>query len=94
MIKSHLQDVVKQEEQVDEILCNCCGKPIKKNVLGIEHKFIELDDTLHVEQAWGYFSNHDGDIHRFDICQDCYDKSIKTFKIPIEIEEYNIEEYN
>ena len=32
----------------------------------------------------GYFSRKDGLRHRFDLCEDCYDKWIHTFAVPVE----------
>ena len=31
----------------------------------------------------------DGQTHRFDLCEKCYDELIKSFLIPIDIEERN-----
>ena len=41
-------------------------------------------DMLSVQKRWGYFSNKDNDVHEFDLCEECYDKWIATFAIPIE----------
>ncbi len=36
---------------------------------------------------WGYFSEKDGTTHAFDLCEDCYDKIISKFVIPVEQKE-------
>ena len=36
-----------------------------------------------VEKRWGYFSHKDGELHRFDICEECYDTWIASFQIPV-----------
>ena len=62
------------------IVCNKCGKIVEvKNG-------IEMEDVLSVEKRWGYFSGKDNDVHRFDICETCYDEWIRTFQIPVEQE--------
>ena len=53
----------------NEIICHCCGK-----IIGSE-------DYLHIEKNWGYFSRgKDGEKHVINICEDCYDHWIRTFK--------------
>lgn len=62
------------------IVCNKCGKIIEiKNG-------VEMQDVLSVEKRWGYFSEKDNDVHRFDVCEACYDEWIGTFQIPVEQE--------
>jgi ribosomal-protein-alanine N-acetyltransferase len=72
------------KELVDEIYCNCCGKRIEKNA----HQYFQ--DHLHVEKQWEYHSKKDGKKHEFDICEECYDKWIKSFKISIEKNERHL----
>ncbi len=65
---------------VEKIICNCCKKEID-----VENGILQ-GDVLTVEKRWNYFSNKDNEVHRFDICEECYDKFVQTFQIPIEIE--------
>ncbi|WP_010166833.1 hypothetical protein [Candidatus Epulonipiscium viviparus] len=60
--------------------CNCCGRIIDDNSshMSAHHDF------LLVKKEWGYFSNKDMTEHRFIICEDCYDKWIESFKLPVE----------
>ena len=37
--------------------------------------------------AWDYFSEKDGQVHHFDLCEDCYDEWISGFRLPVETEE-------
>lgn len=60
-------------------VCNCCKKK-----LNVQNGII-AEGVFSVEYAFGYFSNKDEEIHKFDLCEDCYDKWIKSFEIPIEI---------
>lgn len=59
------------------IICNCCGK-----VICIE-KGLATQDYLYVKKEWGYFSEKDGVIQEFRICEACYDEWIKSFRIPV-----------
>lgn len=63
------------EQQLDKVICNCCGKEICKDSYGYMH------DYIHIEKNWGYFSNKDGEKHSLDICEECYDKLLTKFHI-------------
>lgn len=68
------------ENQILEIYCNCCGKKLK-----IEKDLIQ-EGVFPVRMQWGYFSEKDGETHRFCICEPCYDRIRAGFQIPVEIE--------
>jgi ribosomal-protein-alanine N-acetyltransferase len=68
-----------KERKKSELVCNVCGK-----VLRVE-KGIMLEDAFQVTKEWGYFSSRDFEIHKFNICESCYDHMVSQFKIPIEI---------
>ncbi len=72
-----------KNNKVLEIKCNCCGKDLE-----VEKGFIK-SGNFSVNYDWGYFSSKDGETHKFDICEECYDKLIKSFTIPIDIDENN-----
>lgn len=59
--------------ETDKVFCNRCGREIPKAA-----------DALSVEKRWGYFSEKDNEVHRFDICEACYDAWIAAFSIPVE----------
>ncbi len=65
--------VIKAE--IDEIYCNKCGSKIEKDSFG------NFSDHLHIEKAWGYHSDKDGQIDSFDLCEKCYNELINNFKI-------------
>lgn len=67
-------------KNVEKIICNCCKKEIE-----VKNGILQ-GDVLSVEKRWNYFSDKDNEVHRFDICEECYDKFVQTFQIPIEIE--------
>lgn len=65
-------------KELIQVVCNNCGKTIdvKNEVM--------MEEVLHVEKHWGYFSNQDGEAQKFDICEKCYKKIISGFIIPVE----------
>ena len=71
---------IEKIKTIRKIICNKCGKeiPMKGE--------IAQEDVLDVEKRWGYFSKRDNEVHKFDLCEQCYDELIATFQIPIEIE--------
>ena len=70
----------KETNVVDKIVCNKCGKEI------IVENGIMKEDVFSAEKRWGYFSEKDNELHRFDLCEACYDEVIESFLIPIEKE--------
>ncbi|QUI24912.1 hypothetical protein HZI73_22640 [Vallitalea pronyensis] len=70
------EEKVIKDNVLTEVYCNKCGKLIydqhtKKKV-----------DYLSLTKEWGYFSNKDMEIHSFDLCEECYDEFIESFKYP------------
>ena len=70
-----------KEKKLAEIYCNGCGKKIT-----IKNEMIQ-EGMFHGEILWGYFSNKDGQIHIFQICESCYDTWTGQFRIPVKVEE-------
>lgn len=60
------------------VYCNACGRRM------YTHHGIVLEGMNNFVVEWDYFSEKDGEVHRFDLCEECYDKFVKTFKIPVE----------
>lgn len=56
-----------------------CGKKLK-----IESGILK-EGVFEAKKEWGYFSDKDLEIHQFDMCEDCYNKLVQTFVIPISI---------
>lgn len=61
--------------------CNSCGKELRMQ------NDIVLEGAISSNIKWEYFSEKDGQSHKFVLCESCYDKIIGDFKIPIEIVE-------
>lgn len=64
----------------EDILCNKCGQSTKCPMGNFEC----ISATAH----WGYDSRKDMQVHRFDLCESCYDEFAKTFKLMVEPEDY------
>jgi ribosomal-protein-alanine N-acetyltransferase len=60
-----------------KVICNACGRTINT----------EKQDFLTMKKHWGYFSKKDLEIHEFTLCEECYDRMIKSFNIPVKITE-------
>ncbi len=59
--------------------CNSCGK-----VLKVENGILK-EAVFEATNEWGYFSKRDTEVHHFNLCEECYEKMIAEFKIPVEI---------
>ena len=68
---------LKETKEMSRIICNKCGKEIP--VIG----GVPSEDTLEVEKRWGYFSMKDNQLDRFDLCEDCYDELVESFRIKL-----------
>ena len=55
-----------------------CGRELK-----IENGLLK-EDAFEAAKEWGYFSGKDLELHRFTICEKCYDKWTSSFLIPME----------
>lgn len=61
------------------VFCNNCEKEL------LVERGILKEGCLDVNASFGYFSKKDGQIHDFDLCEDCYNKMIAKFRIPVDI---------
>lgn len=71
-------DKVKLKE-VKSFCCNSCGKQLK-----VENGIL-MEDAFEAVKEWGYFSGRDLEVHRFNLCEDCYNRLISQFQIPVEV---------
>lgn len=70
-----------KETQLDEAVCNCCGKKLL-----VENGFLQ-EECIHVSHDFGFFGKRDGISHAFDLCEECYEKIIAGFSVPVEMYE-------
>lgn len=66
---------------LEKLICNQCGRELKL------HNGVVQEGVFHGETRWGYFSKKDGENHSFDLCESCYEKLVKSFRVPVRIEE-------
>ena len=71
---------LKETKEIKKIICNQCGKEI----LVVDG--YPREGVFSVDQEWGYFSEKDGERHSFDLCEECYDRLLASFKLPADIE--------
>ncbi|MCI9464700.1 MAG: hypothetical protein HFI48_12610 [Lachnospiraceae bacterium] len=77
------QKIKKKENELTAVTCNCC----KKELL-VENGILK-EECVSFSHLFGYFSERDGEKHRFDLCEQCYNKMIAGFLLPVEKEERN-----
>ena len=58
------------------VVCNCCGRNL------VVANGIVREGVAHICAEWDYFSEKDGENHKFDICEECYDRLLAGFKYP------------
>ena len=59
-------------------VCKMCGRELKTE------NGLLMEDAFEAAKEWGYFSKKDLELHKFTICEACYDRLIETFLIPVE----------
>ena len=64
------------KNEIQKITCNMCKRELK-----IENGIVK-EGVFGSEYLWNYFSDKDGQVHSFDLCESCYDKLMKQFKNP------------
>lgn len=74
---SMADSVNKNEEMI--LYCNACGKLLK-----VENGIL-MEDAFEATKEWGYFSERDMEVHHFNLCEECYNKLISEFRIPVEV---------
>ncbi len=70
-----------KKTELAAVICNHC----KKELL-VENGILK-EGCFDVNASFGYFSDKDGQIHSFDLCEKCYDEMIAKFRVPVECEE-------
>ena len=69
-----------EEKELVQVICNKCGKNI------IVDRGLVKEGHFAIKYGWGYFSDKDGQVHQFDLCEKCYDQYVASFLIPIDVE--------
>lgn len=71
------------KKELIQVICNKCGKDI------IVDREIVKEGHFSIVYGWGYFSEKDGQVHKFELCEKCYDEYTSSFVIPLDVEERN-----
>ena len=66
----------------EALKCNVCTRAIEKDPAGY------YEDHLEIVKKWGYHSPYDGEIHRIDVCIECYQSWVATLTIPLQVSCY------
>ena len=63
---------------LETVICNNCGKKL------VVENGILREGAISINHMCDYFSEKDGEVHRFDLCESCYDEITSQFRIPAE----------
>lgn len=69
------------KKELKSVICNKCQKEL------LVEKGILKEGCFDVTAPFGYFSKKDGQVHGFDLCEECYDEMITGFKLPVDVKE-------
>lgn len=67
-----------EKDKLVMVVCNGCGRQLK-----VENGYLK-EGCFSADQVFGYFSKRDGVRHRFDLCEDCYQRWIDDLAVPVE----------
>ena len=80
-MRKYIESVSNVEKELEQVVCNKCGKQM------LVDRGIVKEGQFSIKYGWGYFSEKDGQVHQFDLCERCYDEYISSFLIPVEVED-------
>ena len=66
---------------LQKIVCNQCGRELK-----LQNGIVQ-EGIFEGNVRWGYFSEKDGEQHVFDLCENCYERFVEGFLVPVQREE-------
>jgi ribosomal-protein-alanine N-acetyltransferase len=70
----------RNKNELQSVVCNQCGRELKVT------NGMLMEGVFHGDVRWGYFSEKDGERHSFDLCEACYEKLRKGFRVPVTVE--------
>lgn len=70
-------------EVIDDMICNMCGKSLKK-YMDRDNEVFNYCGLEEVSMVCGYESVNDGTTFTFSLCEKCVYKLMKKFKLPVE----------
>ena len=75
------QEKEQKETELVKVFCNQCGRKL------LVDEGILKEGCFSIDYRFDYFSNKDGYIYSFDLCEECFDKMISGFQNPAQIME-------
>ena len=66
-----------EQKRMINVQCNGCKKELR-----LEQGVVK-EGCFHADYSWGYFSSRDGMRHQFDLCEECYNRFVEAFSIPL-----------
>ena len=79
--------IEKPVEELEALTCNKCGVTAIVRGDGLD-SLSALHQFQSFEMSFGYGSNFDEEIWSFDLCEDCLEKFVSTFKIKPDVRNY------
>ena len=70
-----------KDGRLESVICNRCGRK-----LAVRNGIVR-EGVFSSDHAWDFFSEKDGEIQRWDLCESYYDELISGFRIAVETEE-------
>ena len=70
-----------KDGRLESVICNRCGRK-----LAVRNGIVR-EGVFSSDHAWDFFSEKDGEVHHFDLCEECYDEVTGEFRIAVEVEE-------
>lgn len=67
-----------QDLKLMRVVCNQCKRELK-----LENGYLK-EGCYTADFIFGYFSKKDGTRHQFDLCEECYDKMVAAFQVPVD----------
>lgn len=65
------------DDRLHTVVCNRCGKRMT-----VENGILK-EGCFHGKQKFDYFSENDGMIQEFDLCEACYRAFVDSFLLPV-----------
>lgn len=70
-----------KEKELQKAVCNQCGRDL------LVEEGILKEGCFSIDYSFDYFSEKDGYVYSFDLCESCFDRWMAGFQLPPRIEE-------
>ena len=69
-----------KDGRLESVICNRCGRK-----LAVRNGIVR-EGVFSSDHAWDFFSEKDGEVHHFDLCEECYAEVTGEFMVEVEVE--------